>query len=426
MATEVPDGRHRFRLKGAAAEAVVHALAEESFFSDWCYPNPRLANGKELCDLLIVFDETAIIWQVKSLKLHEDGHYKKAEVEKNLRQAAGAARRLLDERRPIDLRNPRRGTEPFDPSVVRDVHLISVLEGEGENLYSAYEEIGEFAVHVFASDAVELLLTELDTIADFIHYLQAKERLFAETQVIATGGEEELLGLYLEDNRGFDRFKDATMVMVDEGHWDALAGSEAYRTKKAADEVSYGWDELIDRAHESGDPLYERVAREIARPTRFERRCLGQTMFDAWRTASADVSHAAFRRTMDFNGRTYCFLFMDDPGRTDRQTHLKAMCYAARGHFRQNRVVIGIATEKKLRPQYSVDYLFVDLPEWTPDDEAAAVRLREDAGLFDRPIARSAQMHEYPDVEAAKVVEVGRNDRCPCASGLKYKKCCGR
>ena len=29
-------------------------------------------------------------------------------------------------------------------------------------------------------------------------------------------------------------------------------------------------------------------------------------------------------------------------------------------------------------------------------------------------------------VESAPAVEIGRNDRCPCGSGRKYKRCCGR
>ena len=28
--------------------------------------------------------------------------------------------------------------------------------------------------------------------------------------------------------------------------------------------------------------------------------------------------------------------------------------------------------------------------------------------------------------QAAKKAKIGRNDPCPCGSGLKYKKCCGR
>jgi hypothetical protein len=54
------DDRHGFRLKGEFAERIVHELAGASFFTDWCYRNPKLADGKELCDLLI---ETPRVWQ---------------------------------------------------------------------------------------------------------------------------------------------------------------------------------------------------------------------------------------------------------------------------------------------------------------------------------------------------------------------------
>ncbi|MEK9660196.1 MAG: YchJ family metal-binding protein [Alphaproteobacteria bacterium] len=31
-----------------------------------------------------------------------------------------------------------------------------------------------------------------------------------------------------------------------------------------------------------------------------------------------------------------------------------------------------------------------------------------------------------PKGQPLRVVKVGRNDPCPCGSGQKYKKCCGR
>ena len=58
------DPRHYFRQKGADAEKVILNLATKTFFTDWCYPNPMRLDGKELCDCLVVFDDTALIWQV--------------------------------------------------------------------------------------------------------------------------------------------------------------------------------------------------------------------------------------------------------------------------------------------------------------------------------------------------------------------------
>lgn len=50
-----------FHTKGVRAERVVHDLATKTSLVDWCFLNPKLPNGKELCDLLVVFDDVAII-----------------------------------------------------------------------------------------------------------------------------------------------------------------------------------------------------------------------------------------------------------------------------------------------------------------------------------------------------------------------------
>jgi hypothetical protein len=84
---------YQLHLKGKKAENYVCELSERTFISDWCYPNPKLPNGKEICDLLVVYDDTAIIWQIKDLKLDKDGIYKKSEVEKNIHQLCSAKHR---------------------------------------------------------------------------------------------------------------------------------------------------------------------------------------------------------------------------------------------------------------------------------------------------------------------------------------------
>lgn len=80
-----------------------------------------------------MFDDTAITWQIKDLKVDEAGMCKKAEVEKNLWQLGGARRAMFDLRVPIRLENPRRGKELFNPDQIKTVHLISVLMGDMRN-----------------------------------------------------------------------------------------------------------------------------------------------------------------------------------------------------------------------------------------------------------------------------------------------------
>jgi hypothetical protein len=166
-----------FQQKGAKAEAIIHNLATETFFTDWCYPNPKKPDGKELCDLLVIFGDTAIIWQIKDLKVDDLGRYKKAEVDKNLRQLGGARRTLFDLKTPITLSNPRRGKELFDSSTIKQVHLIAVLMGEGVEPMPLMQEVKGHVLHVFTREFADIALNELDTVSDFCRYLRLKEAI---------------------------------------------------------------------------------------------------------------------------------------------------------------------------------------------------------------------------------------------------------
>lgn len=139
------------------------------------HPNPKKPDGKELCDLLVVFDDTAIIWQIKDLKVDAEGKYEGAEVAKNLRQLGGARRAMFDLKLPIELENPRRGKELFDPDQIQTVHLIAVLMGESEEPFPFVQFLKNKMIHVFTREFADLALSELDTVSDFCAYLCAKE-----------------------------------------------------------------------------------------------------------------------------------------------------------------------------------------------------------------------------------------------------------
>ncbi len=392
-----------FRLKGKRAEEIVQDLALKTFFTDWCYLNPILPNSRELCDLLVVFDEVAIIWQVKDLKLDRQGKYKRSEVEKNLRQLSGARRQLFELKTPIELENPRRGKELFNPREVKEIYLISVLLGEGEKFFSSLEDIKNYTVHVFTRDFIQIILNELDTISDFTDYLQKKEELFKkDRRLFILGGEEELLAFYIMNNRSFERLKKADLIFTEEGSWKHLQNKPEYKAKKKQDKISYVWDSIINRAHmtDSGAEKleYEKVARELARPNRFQRRCLSKVYFDAHIQAHNDDTQDSFRRILFGDGVTYCFLFQDDPEpREQRKAMLAAICWIARGKYQQNKKVIGVATEKKIKPMCSYDFCLFDLPEWTEEYQRNMENLQKETGIFTDPIVRRVHEDEYPN-----------------------------
>jgi len=390
--------KHHFNIKGKDAEGFVHELALKTFLTDWCYLNPALPDGKELCDLLVVFDNVAIIWQIKDLRLDANGRYKRAEVERNLRQLAGARRQLFDLETPIDLENPRRTKEKFDPSAINQVYLISVLLGEGEDYFPLVDTFKTYTAHVFTRAFTEAVLTELDTIADFTGYLRAKEALVqSDKQIIILGGEEELLAFYLLNNRSFARFDAATSVMIDSGLWLNLQKDPQYQAKNTEDKISYGWDYIINRVHE-GAPGYEPVARELARPNRFQRRFLSKSFFDANVKANNDRIPNAFRRVILFEGVTYCFLFCDEKESSGtRKTMLYATCYVARGKYLDNTLVLGIATEKHIAPVCSYDFCLLKMPTWTSENQSTMEEIQRNTGILINPTITRVEEKEYPD-----------------------------
>ncbi len=410
MSRQANDNKYYFTTKGKNAEQILTDLAEKTFLADWCFLNPPLPNGKELCDLLVVFDEIAIIWQVKDLKLNNHGNINSREVDKNLKQLAGARRQLFDLKTPIELYNPQRKKETFDPSSINEVHLISALMGEeGEAMNMAKIIKNQFA-HVFTKSFLPVLLEELDTIRDFCQYLAAREAVISENRVgKMNGGEQDLLAYYLVHDRSFGSTSE--VINISKGLWDQFRNSSAYQRKKEADEISYYWDAIINRVHECRDnPPFpesmERVARIMAWPNRLYRRMLADSFVNAQVFADSILptkkKDQIFRRVVPTSfGATYCFLFhdispYDDSLRETRFLMLQALCHVVRGLFQQNKVVIGIGTEMTIKDECTFDFVGLQIPIWTSEDEKrlksyqSTYNFLSDAQAFVHPV------EEYP------------------------------
>src|ERR1035437_179235 len=394
MRAETMESGHYFREKGATAERLIHEIATKTFFTDWCYPNPKKPDGNELCDMLVVFDDTALIWQIKDLKVDENGRYKDAEVEKNLRQLSGAKRTLFDLKSPVMLSNPRRGVEQFDPSLIKHVHLISVLMGEGEGAFPFLQEFKKHLVHGFTREFADIAMSELDTIADFCQYLRAKESIDLNKMIMILGGEENLLGKYIEHGRSFGWMDNYDVIHIDDTIWPKISQMPQYIKKKEMDRISYGWDSMIERVHE-GTSKYERLARELARPDRFTRRVLSESFmesYDEFMRKKLDM----FRRQMSLLDTTYCFLITNDvehPSKR-RQAMLQAMCQIGRGINQEKSRVLGVATS---RDNTNYDFVFLNIPEWTSELEAEKARLQGEFGIFVSPRQTRTNSSEFPD-----------------------------
>jgi hypothetical protein len=155
---------HYFREKGAAAEKIIHNLATKTFLTDWCYTNPKKPDGNELCDLLVVFDETPIIWQIKDLKTDEYGRYKPADLRSISARERKLHRHLSDRLILIDPAdsvvsvgfNP---LEQGEPDFVRIAEFAQVLRERWalDHFGARTDELLRNSLYVLAANGLTLL-----------------------------------------------------------------------------------------------------------------------------------------------------------------------------------------------------------------------------------------------------------------------------
>lgn len=326
------------------SERYLAQLARRSFLSLWSYTNlftdegrsKDKGDGKELCDLMVVFDNDVLLFSDKHCTFPQHANinvawsrwYKRA-IQKSIGQLVGAEswirrfpnRIFLDSRcsshfpLPIpDIKDARfyrfavtRGayTKCRDFFGGRSTGSLVINTGiKGPDHLNHPFCIGYVApirgyIHVLDELTLEVLLRELDTISDLVAYLRKKEEFLNKPgrAVIATG-EEQLIAMYLthlnkSNEHDFSEIpEDVNSVVIGERYWEDLIRNPQYKAKKDADRVSYAWDSLIEHfVSHGGAPGesslkrcptdFEPALRVLASEPRILRRELASQLLDA-------------------------------------------------------------------------------------------------------------------------------------------------
>lgn len=234
------------RAKGSTkAERYLTKLCDQSFLSLWSYPNVyrdqgrhlKIGDGKEVCDLLVVFENDVIIFSDKDCEfpvtsdLNVDWRrwFKRA-IQKPAEQIWGAERWIrahpdrlfLDpqctRRFPFELPQPKNakfhrivvahggasrcreelggsGSLMILPSIVGSAHADPTQGGRPFAVGQLDPSKGY--VHVFDDTSLEVVMSTLDTVADFTAYLTKKEQLILSGELAGAAGEEDLLAFFL-------------------------------------------------------------------------------------------------------------------------------------------------------------------------------------------------------------------------------------
>ncbi len=276
------------------SERYLAELADKTFLDLWSYPNTfndkrghEAGDGKEICDLLVVFGNDVLVFSDKSIKW-KDGPdaavswkrwYKRA-IAKSVQQIRGAERWLREHPNRVFIDKACLHPLPLDLPVPerRRFHGIAVALGAeeaGRKYYGGHDgsfiiapaikgeahapkdstpcrpfHIGDVDpdgpfVHVFDQSGLDLIMAELDTVSDFVRYLIHRADAIRSETIIAAENEADLLAFYLlnEDQQGryVSSAKDAvsgTACVIEGGLYNDLQSRPEYQAKMRANEIS--------------------------------------------------------------------------------------------------------------------------------------------------------------------------------------------
>lgn len=330
------------QIKGIEGEDFVNELAYSSFFKYWCYPSPKNENGnkKEICDLLILFNEVLIIFSVKNYEFKQNHfRYFNNTINKATNQIAGALR-ILFNNNEIFIKHPDKNLEKFPKEKIKKIYPIIVNLGDNVKFYpfNSLTKNQDY-ISIFDKESFWTIAKELDTVSDFIDYLEKREELFKDkitvilpadefdfpvetqkefyklmdsnsiesTQIIISGTEKDLLAHFLKNERQFpsilkDKKANSFYLQID-GDWNKFVKNNRYKNKKVADITSYFIDQFVENELLCNISEYrEKIAILLLSFNRFTRRSIAISYFDFHKNNTQKEGLFFGRRFADIDG----------------------------------------------------------------------------------------------------------------------------
>jgi hypothetical protein len=442
------------------SEKYLARLCRETFLRMWSYPNlfKDQGDGKELCDLLVVFQDQLLIFSDKEIAFNEElplptawsRWYRKAVLE-SAGQVVGAERWLQNYRERVFMDPKCTQRLPVALPKAPRVHRILTCRGAAEACIRELGGSGSLMVtnrkleqcldtpfqggafdaegrmfHLLDEAVLTQVLRTLDTVSDFVEYLTKREAFFRKTQFVVAAGEEDLLAYYLlhmsADGKSHDFALpegDLTGVAVEEGQWELWLASDQRKAKDDADRISYAWDWLIEKFafHILGGTQYfkdaaytandDRALRWMARAGRFGRRVLAEALKGA--LEAKHPPSVTFRRYLPplLPGDPFWVfvVFPREPGLTEaeyrerRSMLLTGFCLVVKHLHPDAENIAGIAMEPVGEPGgegFSEDFIYVNASELGPVQLEAGRKLHEEHGFFQTTERTEEQLHEFP------------------------------
>jgi hypothetical protein len=348
-----------------------------------------------------------IIISVKDNQYRETGdaigweRWTKAAIEKSADQIWGAER-WLKTIESVHRKDGRIITLPPHPK--RRYHRVAVALGSHGQVPLKWGYLGHGFVHVCDEYSVGALFSALDTITDFVDFLSASEAVVSGGvyPLFAGGGIEDLVALYLLQGRaadfGLSEHSKPNVLVLNNDLWQGFVGSKDFERIRDDLRESYFWDRLID--HFTQDLLtggmFDMHSRQVtdnelalvtmALQPRVSRAAIAGAFIEFLK--NEELGSAA-RMVQGHAGCAFVFTIGSSKDREFRMRELALRCLVVRGRLPGVDTVVGIATDRPGTSSvgYSSEIVYINLPNWTEQDEKDVQGIQSDLGYFKNLVA---------------------------------------
>lgn len=274
--------------KGEITERVVSNFFDENFSKIFSFPNPKTKTKAEVADVLIWLNRTVFLIEVKTRD--EDEAYASidswfySQTEKAIGQVVKNFNRIKS-KEAIFLHNSYYNTDLDYEGLTQFIGLIILVYDEecspkpSEHFLDIYKE--EIPIHVFAWKDLERMIEEIDTVPDFIYYLQDRFD-YLNISDIPLGQELNVLGYYKSQS---NRFPKTPVNFSSFPYWENYKSSmkDQIQARNAHNQYSVWFDKLeklfsSQRKLFESNPLGLYFAWELGALSRRERAYFGQKL----------------------------------------------------------------------------------------------------------------------------------------------------
>lgn len=426
-------------IKGIFGENLVNQLAFDTYLDYWCYPNPKFENGnkKEICDLLIVFNNVCIIFSVKNYEFK--GNHKRYfnnTIEKAVKQINGAYKTLFNNEKVV-IKHPYKNETIFPKNKIEKVYRVIINLGEGIQFYNLERKTqNQDFITIFDKDTFTTILKELDTIPDLVDYLDKREILFKNKDVkvlpgpnneldvqsfedftelfnlstgkgfiMISGTEKDLLSYFLKNSRNFpetisDKNYDGGIIMI-EGEWEKFKSIHKVKKKAEEDKISYFVDqfvriEILPSNYRDKDD----IAKELLSLNRLNRRFVSKLFFDFYEQIKNHADNEFDRRYVDLGELGIVFTNYTDSYTFEMINKLNTIAMESFNYYNnyKNKNLILISTNRNYKFIFGIEK---DIVPYSSDDEEIIKKNIKVLGWFENYTTHKSTIHEFPELKTS-------------------------